>query len=176
MVGSFLFVVTVPTTDVFVTKLDTNGNIVYSTYFGGAGTDNAAAMALGNDGSVYVTGFTNSSDFPVTKGAYASSGASFVFKLNPDGSMAWSTYFTDGNSGPNAIAVGTAGNVYIGGQTSGDLPITAGAYETKFTPSGCEPGSIVACSPSASAFLTKFNAQGSSLVFSTYIFENQRGG
>ena len=176
VVRSFLFVVTVPTTDVFVTKLDTNGNIVYSTYFGGAGTDNAAAMALGNDGSVYVTGFTNSSDFPVTKGAYASSGASFVFKLNPDGSMAWSTYFTDGNSGPDAIAVDTAGSVYIGGQTSGGLPVTPGAYETKFTPTGCQPGNIGPCFINASGFLTKFNAQGSSLVFSTYVFENQQGG
>jgi uncharacterized protein (TIGR03437 family) len=172
--GTYLFVVAPPTTDVFVTKLDTDGNIVYSTYFGGSGSDNAAGMALGNDGSVYITGTTNSADFPVTKGAYATSGAGFVFKLNPDGSLAWSTYFADGNSVPYAIAVDAAGNPYIGGQTSGDLPVTPGAYETKFTPIGCAPGNIGPCFVSASAFLTKFNAQGSSLGFSTYIFQNQQ--
>ena len=172
--GAYLFVVAPPTTDVFVTKLDTDGNIVYSTYFGGSGSDNAVGMALGNDGSVYVTGSTNSTDFPVAKGAYATSGASFVFKLNPDGSLAWSTYFADGNSAPHAIAVDAAGNPYIGGQTSGDLLVTPGAYETKFTPTGCEPGNIGPCFVSASAFLTKFNAQGSSLLFSTYIFQNQQ--
>lgn len=172
--GTYLFVVAPPTTDVFVTKLDTDGNLVYSTYFGGAGSDNAVGMALGNDGSVYVTGTTNSADFPVTKGAYATSGASFVFKLNPDGSRAWSTYFADGLSTPYAIAVDVAGNSYIGGQTSGDLPVTPGAYETQFTPTGCSPGNIGPCFVNASGFLTKFNAQGSSLLFSTYIFGNQQ--
>jgi uncharacterized protein (TIGR03437 family) len=174
VVGSFLFVVGAPTTDVFVTKLDPNGNIVYSTYFGGAGSDNAAAMALANDGSVYVTGSTGSTDFPVTKGAYATSGASFVFKLNPDGSLAWSTYFANGYTAPYAIAVDAAGNPYIGGQTSGSLPVTPGVYETQFSPTNCPPGNIGPCFENASAFLTKFNAQGSLLEFSTYIFENQQ--
>jgi uncharacterized protein (TIGR03437 family) len=172
--GAYLFAVAPPTTDVFVTKLDPNGNIVYSTYFGGSGSDYAAGMALGNDGSVYVTGSTNSTDFPVTKGAYATSGASFVFKLNPDGSLAWSTYFADGESAPYAITVDSTGNPYLGGQTSGDLPVTPGAYETQFTPTGCSPGNIGPCFVNASAFLTKFNAQGSSLVFSTYIFQNRQ--
>lgn len=172
--GSYLFAVAPATTDVFVTKLDPNGNIIYSTYFGGSGSDNAAGMALGSDGSVYITGTTNSADFPVTKGAYATSGASFVFKLNPDGSLAWSTYFADAESAPYAIAVDTAGNPYIGGQTSGNLPITPGAYETQFTPTGCQDGNIGPCFVNASAFLTKFNAQGSALAFSTYIFQNQQ--
>jgi uncharacterized protein (TIGR03437 family) len=170
--GSYLFAEAPPSTDVFVTKLDTNGNIVYSTYFGGSGTDNAVGLALGSDGSVYVTGTTDSADFPVTKGAYASSGTNFVFKLNPDGSKAWSTYFADFASRPYAIAVDAAGSPYIGGQTSGDLPVTPGAYETQFTPSGCPPSNIGPCIFAASAFLTKFNAQGSALVFSTYISQS----
>ncbi|HLK21775.1 MAG TPA: SBBP repeat-containing protein, partial [Bryobacteraceae bacterium] len=117
-VESFLFVAGQPSSDVFVTKLDKNGNIVYSTYFGGSGEDTTVAMALGTDGSVYVTGTTSSPDFPVTGGTYASSGANFVFKLNPDGSKAWSTYFTDNNSKPYAITVDAAGSAYIVGQTS----------------------------------------------------------
>ena len=172
--GLNLFVIAPPSTDVFVTKLDTNGNIVYSTYFGGSGADNAVGMALGSDGSIYVTGTTDSADFPVTKGAYASSGASFLFKLNPDGSTAWSTYFADQLSMPYSIAVDAAGNAYIGGQTSGDLPVTPGAYETKFTPTGCQPGNIGPCFIAASGFLTKFNGRGSTLVFSTYVSQNQQ--
>jgi uncharacterized protein (TIGR03437 family) len=175
-VGSYLFAVAPPTTHVFVAKLDQNGNIVYSTYFGGSGSDSAVAMALGNDGSVYVTGTTNSTDFPVTKGAYATSGASFVFKLNPNGSLAWSTYFADSATTPYAIAVDGMGNSYIGGQTSGGLPVTPGAYQTKFAPTGCQPGNIGPCFIADSGFLTKFNAQGSGLVFSTYISANQQGG
>ena len=172
--GSYLFAVAPPTTDVFVTKLDQNGDIVYSTYFGGSGSDGASAMALGNDGSVYVTGATNSTDFPVTKGAYATSGASFVFKLNPDGSLAWSTYFADVESVPYSIAVDAMGNPHVGGQTSGDLPTSPGAYQTQFAPTTCSPGNVGPCFENASAFLAKFNAQGSALVFSTYISHNQQ--
>jgi len=173
--GSYLFAAAPPTTDVFVTKLDTNGNIVYSTYFGGSGPDNAVGMALGSDGSVYVTGTTTSADFPVTQGAFATSGASFVFKLNPNGSKAWSTYFADDLSRPYSIAVDAAGDSYIGGETSGDLPVTPGAYQTKFRPTGCQPGNIGPCFIAASGFLTEFNPQGSSLMFSTYISQNQKG-
>jgi len=174
--GSYLFAVAPSNTHVFVAKLDQNGNIVYSTYFGGSGTDSAVAMALGNDGSVYVTGATSSTDFPVTKGAYATSGASFVFKLNPDGSLAWSTYFAPADVNPYVIAVDATGDSYIGGMTSGGLPVTPGAYQTKFAPTGCQPGNIGPCFIASSGFLTKFNAQGSGLVFSTYISSNQQGG
>src|SRR5450432_708377 len=55
--------------DVFVTKLDPSGNIVYSTYFGGSGADIATAMAVAPQGGVYVTGTTTSTDFPTTPGA-----------------------------------------------------------------------------------------------------------
>lgn len=174
--GPYLFAVAPPNSHVFVAKLDQNGNIVYSTYFGGSGTDGATAMALGSDGSVYVTGATSSTDFPVTKGAYATSGASFVFKLNPDGSLAWSTYFAPPAVNPYAIAVDAMGNSYVGGQTSGGLPVTPGAYQTKFTPTGCQPGNIGPCFIANSGFLTKFNAQGAGLLFSTYISSNQQGG
>lgn len=184
--GAFVFLVAAPTTDVFVTKLDPDGNIVYSTYFGGSGADSPTALAVGKDGSVYITGSTGSTDFPVTKGAYATSfptsgvigglmqsapGASFVFKLNPDGSVAWSTYFTDALSGPVTIAVDAEGNPYIGGWSSGDLPTTPGVYQTQFqSAGGCGPGNIGPCpTPATSAFLTKFDAQGSGLAFSTYI-------
>jgi uncharacterized protein (TIGR03437 family) len=183
--GAFVFVLSSPTTDVFITKLDPNGNIVYSTYFGGALSDTAVGIAVGNDGSAYVTGTTNSPDFPVTKGAFQTGfppppvdislpGSNFILKLNPDGSLAWSTYFTAWlpnsllpNSTVLAIAVDAGGNPYISGETTGGLPSTPGVYEMNFS-SGVFCGFM--CQPGFSAaFLTKFNAQGSALEFSTYI-------
>ena len=69
--------------NVFVTKLDPSGNIVYSTYFGGSGGDAATAMTVDAEGSVYVTGTTASTDFPTTPGAYSPS----VPPTSPDSRM-----------------------------------------------------------------------------------------
>src|SRR5437763_4725701 len=100
--GRNLFAVSTPTTDVVAIKLDNNGNVVYSTYFGGSGSDQAVALAVGSDGSLYVTGSTNSADLPVTPGAYLSKvplnsrpAVGFVFKLNPSGQLDWATYFPE---------------------------------------------------------------------------------
>ncbi|HXM41994.1 MAG TPA: SBBP repeat-containing protein [Bryobacteraceae bacterium] len=174
--GASVFAVPMQTTDVFVAKLDTNGNIVYTTYFGGSGNDAASAIAVGQDGSVYVTGSTNSTDFPVTPGSYTGGGqASYVFKLKPDGSLAWSTFFADGHTTVSALAVDEGGEPYLAGSTSGYLPTTPGAYQTTFQQPPQVPCSFptsIWCPlpfPITSAFLTKFNAGGSGLVFSTYI-------
>jgi uncharacterized protein (TIGR03437 family) len=176
VVGASVFAVPMQTTDVFVAKLDPNGNIVYATYFGGSAYDTAAAIAVGQDGSVYVTGYTNSLDFPVTPGSYTGGGqASYVFKLKPDGSLAWSTFFADAETTVSALAVDGEGDPYLAGSTSGDLPTTTGAYQTTYQspqPPGCSPGAIFCPFPPPtpmSAFLTKFNASGSGLVFSTYV-------
>jgi uncharacterized protein (TIGR03437 family) len=172
---SSLFAVSVPATDVFIAKLDPDGNTLYSTYFGGSGVDTAVGMAVGSDGSVYVAGQTNSTDFPVSAGVYAGTlpaagSSNFVFKLNADGSVAWSTYFADGNSAVGAIGLDTSGNPYIAGRTTGGLPTTPGAYQTRFTaPNPCGPGNIGPCFPPTEAFLAKFNAKGSALMFSTYL-------
>ncbi|MDQ6663722.1 MAG: SBBP repeat-containing protein, partial [Acidobacteriota bacterium] len=168
--GSQLFVATAPSTDLFVAKLDALGTIVYSTYFGGSGADTAAGLAAGADGSVYVTGSTTSFDFPVTDGVYLSNPSpmpsptasrSFVFKLNPDGSLAWSTYFADSRTTPLAIAVDQTGSPYVTGSTYGGLPVTDDAYQKTFTPispcGGIGPGP---CPPTpTSAFLTKFQPE-----------------
>lgn len=174
--GTTVFEVVTPTNDAFVWKLDANGNTVYATYFGGSSDDSATAMALGADGSVYVTGTTRSVDFPITAGVYASKMpgypntlASFVFRLNPDGSLGWSTYFSDFQSAAKAIAVDSAGNPYVGGNSSGGLPTTPGAYQTQFKQTYLCTG-LIGCFPGpTSAFVTKLNAQGSGLFYSTYV-------
>jgi len=174
--GASVFAVPAPTNDVFVAKVDPNGNFVYTTYFGGGGNDTAAAIAVGKDGSAYITGATNSADFPITPGSYTGGGtASYVFKLNPNGSLAWSTFFADSATTVSALAVDGEGDAYLAGSTGGNLPTTAGAYQTTYQPPPpptCPLGSIFCGLPPPtpnSAFLTEFNAGGSGLVFSTYI-------
>jgi uncharacterized protein (TIGR03437 family) len=178
--GANIFVLPAPTTDVFVAKLDANGNTVYATYFGGSANDTAVAMAVGKDGSVYVTGNTDSMDFPVTGGSYnpvfpavacCPHGGSYLFKLKPDGSLAWSTFFTTSATTVAALAVDDEGSAYLTGNSLFGLPVTAGAYQTTFPPlPSCAEGyALVPICPETGAFLTKFNAGGSGLVFSTYI-------
>lgn len=176
--GGNLFEISMSTTDVFVVKLDNSGNVVYSTYFGGSGSDEATALAVGADGSLYVTGSTTSADFPTTAGVYLATSSSttktpgFVLKLNPDGSRDWATYFTEGIVG--SIAVDSAGNVYIGGSTGGGLPTTPGAYQTNFQQSVGSNGFFSVIGP-LSAFVTKFNARGTALIYSTYVpTDNQK--
>jgi len=161
--GSNLFALATPSNDVFVVKLDPNGNVVYSTYFGGSGDDSATGMAVGADGSVYVTGGTNSADFPTTAGAYLPTRPPstfpeiepFLFKLNPDGSLGWSTYFSDYSRSANAIAVDSGGNPYVATAVEGQC--------VEVWPIGCFPGP-----PSIS--VTKFNAKGTGLVYSTQAY------
>jgi uncharacterized protein (TIGR03437 family) len=172
--GTHLFVGVQASSDVFVAKFDAQGNPIYATYFGGTGTDEAMGMAVDAGGSVYVTGITTSADFPVSPGAYAKSGGNFVFKLNADGSLGYSTYFSSAASTPNAIAVDSGGRAYIAGISFGGLPVTAGAYQT--TLAGSNPCCTINLGPGpppvTNAFLTEFDAAGASLVFSTY-FGNQ---
>jgi len=130
--------------DVFVTKLNATGSaLVYSTYIGGGkGKDNSgtrsggASIALDSSGDAEVTGWTNSTVFPTKNALQTTNGGdydAFVTVLNPSGSgLLFSSYF--GGSGHDAgfgIALDSAGNAYVGGQTgSANFPTTAGAYQT----------------------------------------------
>jgi uncharacterized protein (TIGR03437 family) len=171
--GPNLFAISIPTTDVFAMKLDNDGNVVYSTYFGGSGSDQAVALAVGSDGSLYITGSTNSADLPVTAGAYQSKlplssrpASGFVCKLNPSGLLGWATYFTENSI--TSTAVDSAGNPFIAGSTSGGLPTTPGAYQTNFQQTISSNGFFSVPGPT-SAFVTKFNEQGTGLIYSTYV-------
>ena len=173
--GAGVFEGVAASTDAFVVKYDSTGNIVYSTYFGGSGQDEARGMALDPNGAVYVMGVTYSVDFPVTPGTYSNSGKCFLFKLNPDGSLAYSTRFSIGTAGlPNAIAVDSAGHAYVAGTTEGGLTVTPGAYQ--ITLQGTEPPPTFFLGPPlfpvTNGFLMRFDAAGAALVFSTY-FGNQ---
>ena len=154
--------------DVFVTRLNSTGSgFIYSTYLGGSGDETAYGIAIDGSRNVYVTGYTNSSDFPTTAGAYNTShnGAEdvFVAKLNSTGTnLIYSTYI-GGIADPFGDDIGTKivvdenGYAYITGVTEcPTFPTTSGAFDTSFNGPG-------------DAFVTKLNASGTNLVYSTFL-------
>lgn len=163
--------------DVFVTKLNPDGSaLVYSTYLGGRidervdGDDRSDGIAIDTAGHAYITGFTVSSDFPTTLGAsqttHHGGGDAFVTKLNPTGtSLVYSTYLGGaGHDQALGIAVDAAGNAYVAGLTlSNDFPTTPGVLQPAF-------------GGGSDAFVTKLNADGSALVYSTYLGGRREGG
>ena len=171
----------------FLTKFNATGTaLLYSTYIGGSGItdyDSGQAIAVDTSGNAYITGYTTSLDFPVTANAFqtinsGNSGA-FVTKLNPSGSaLLYSTYLGaestpcltvngslagDAYFGASAsgIAVDGSGNAYVTGDAYANFPVTTGAFQTVTNASqtGCIPN----------AFITKLNATGSALIYSTYL-------
>jgi hypothetical protein len=120
-------------------------------------------MALDSDGNVYVTGITESPDFPTTSGAFQTaylgpSFVGFVTKLNgATGAIIYSTYLGGSQAQPNDIAVDASGNAYVVGETAGaDFPTTEGAWDRDLQ-SNCK------------AFVTKLNPTGTALVYSTFL-------
>lgn len=105
-------------TDAFIAKLDASGALVWATRFGGYGYDEANALAVGTDGSIYVGGFTSSADFPVVNAYLASGSTGFVTKIDPSGALVYSTYYGPvGGAIVYAIAVDTSGGATFAGET-----------------------------------------------------------
>ena len=162
----------------FVTELNPSGTgLVYSTFLGGSSPQQAYAMTLDSAGDAYVVGFTESADFPATPGAFQTSiaapEAAFVSKLNAKGSaLLYSTYLGGSGTGTNpcsacaaGIAVDRVGEAYVSGLTwETNFPVTAGAFQATYAGGFHD------------AFLTKLNAAGSALVFSTYLGGNSDDG
>lgn len=154
--------------DAFVTKLNATGTaLIYSTYFGGSGQDLGIAIAVDSLGNAYVTGYTKSSDFPTTPGAFQTTlrGATnaFITKLNASATaLIYSTYLGGSNmDSANGIAIDSSGNAYVVGyDQSTDFPTTPGAFQTAFG------GGF------ADASVTKLNASGTALIYSTYLGGN----
>jgi hypothetical protein len=153
-------------TDAFVTVLDSTGALAYSTYLGGSGLDVATAIAVDGNGNAFVTGYTQSTDFPTTSGAVqkASAGGddAFVTQFSSAGSVVYSTYL-GGRALDIArgIAVDAAGNAYLAGYTqSPDFPTTNGALQTVFG------------GGNADAFVALLDPTGATLSYSTYLGGN----
>ncbi len=136
--------------------------LVYSTYLGGSSNDYGSGIAVDSAGNAYVTGQTNSTNFPVTPGALQTTGDAydaFVAKINPEGSaLVYSTYLGGSDASWGAgIAVDNSGDAYIIGSTnSTDFP-TMNALQPTF---GGGP---------SDAFVAKINPSGSALLYSSYL-------
>src|SRR4051812_19991134 len=140
----------------FVSKVNPTGTaLLYSTYLGGSGCDSGLGIVVDSSGRAYVTGWTQSSDFPVTADAFqpASHGnadfpyEAFFARLNSTGSaLTYSTFLGGANNDQgNAIALGIGPSAYVGGAAcSDDFPTTAGAYQ-RTQRGGCD------------GFVSKFN-------------------
>lgn len=156
--------------DAFVTEFSAAGNsLVYSTYLGGSAFQEANAIAVDSSGSAYVTGITNSTDFPLVNPYQATNLASvnsttetgFVAKFGPAGTVLDYSTYLGGSSAtvPRAIAIDKNGEAYIAGLTeSTDFPVV-NPYQSQLP-------------DSTAAFVTKFNATGSALDYSTYLGGN----
>ncbi|MFM2289684.1 MAG: hypothetical protein RL684_2827, partial [Pseudomonadota bacterium] len=191
---------------VFVSKIAPNGaSLVYSTYIGGTFDDYGNAIAVDSAGSAYVTGYTNSGDFPVTSGAYQTIcaptrngltgledqncdtpagvssgnqwGNAFVAKLNATGSaLVYSTFLGTHDTVGEAIAVDGSGRAYVAGNSPNNgctqnpgyfcFPTTSGALLADTRGLGFSD---------TSAFLTVFNAAGTSLAYSTLYADKNQG-
>lgn len=170
------------TSGVFVAKLNAEGTaLIYGTVLGTSHFESGLGIAVDAQGCAYVTGRVATTTFPTTPGAFQPVKANAVFgfsydafvaKLNPEGSaFLYSTYLggTGGGFGANNveggedIAVDATGNAYVVGLTeSPDFPTTPGAFDTSFAghPSGSTFGDM---------FVAKLNADGSRLIYSTYL-------
>jgi hypothetical protein len=146
--------------DAFVTKFDPTGTtLIYSTYLGGHQADNGQAVAVDSSGNAYVTGFTSSGNFPVMNAIQASRKGNqnvFLSELDPTGKLILSTYY--GGSGQDeayGIALDSSGIYVVGNTTSTDYP-TVNPFQATLAQVD-------------DAFVTKFAAGGSSVVYSTYL-------
>ena len=178
-----------PCADAFVAALDPAGSaLAYSTYLGGAGDDQARAIAVDAGGNAYVTGKTASSDFPTRGGCNPILGGplqqcfdplqdqrkgasdAFVTKVRPSGALAWSTYLgggvevSDGEAG-NAIAVRTL--TRRDGSTDTEAYVAGETTAADFPVANAFQN--VHAGGSNDAFVARLSSAGSALIYSTFL-------
>ncbi len=151
-------------TDAFITKIDSTGSaLVYSTYLGGTTDDSVNSIAIDSAGNAFITGNTDSIDFPVLGAVQATKGGlidAFVSEINPTGTaLVYSTYLGGtGDDTANGIAIDSTGNAYITGNAkSVDFPLVTPIQ------------SLLADTTWGDVFITKIASGGASISYSTYL-------
>jgi gliding motility-associated-like protein len=146
--------------DAFLLKFNTEGNRIWSTYYGGERRDLGTSCATDANGNIYLTGYTTSGNNITTEGAHnmfhRSAFDAFLVKFNPEGERIWGTYYGGWlNDMPSNCVIDLNGNIIIAGSTVSDTMIaTKGAHQENF-------GGYL------DAFLAKFNPSGE-LLWGTY--------
>jgi hypothetical protein len=161
--GSFDTVYNGKSSDAFLSKFSQDGSsLIYSTFIGGQKQDEALGLAVDDTGRAIVTGYTRSSNFPVTSGSYdeVNNGASDVFllRLNTAGSDLEYACFIGGfgEEAGRDVVVDTSGNAYVTGKTTSSNFPTTSAYDTSYNQGG-------------DCFVLKMNADGTALEYSTFL-------
>lgn len=158
-----------PKSDAFVAKINSDGTeLVYSTYIGGDQDDEGTGIAVNSNGEAYITGATDSTNFPTVNPVQANLDGlddAYILALNAAGNdLVYSTFL--GGSGVDdaeAIALDTSGNAYVTGMTTSHNFPTKDAYDDSF-------------SGISDAFITKINSGGTEWVYSTYLGGSQIDG
>jgi len=170
-----------PCHDAFVAKLDSSGGaLVYSTYLGGSHNEEAVGLAVDSRGRAYVTGNTDSTDFPTRNALQPRAGTRdcptdlpcptdvFLTKLSADGrSLGYSTYLGGLRSDTSGgVAVDRAGAAYLTGTTRSSNFPTRRALQRAVSKRACGPPPFVAC---PDLFVAKVRPSGRSLAYGTYL-------
>ena len=148
--------------DAFVTKFNPTGDaLVHSTYLGGSEYDNLIDFDLDVDNNAYLTGETQSADFPtfLSFQGFGGQADAYITKLSPTGDGLVYSSFLGGSEIDQGLglALDSAGNAYLAGQTSSnDFPVTVDAYDSSYNGNG-------------DAFIAKIGSTGTILAYATYI-------
>jgi len=153
--------------DAFVTKIDPEGQaLIYSTYLGGSDHDLSYDIAVDSEGAAYVTGYTESKDFPTNKAFRKNNQGStdaFITKIDPEGKkLVFSTYL-----GGSASDVGVGIDI----DSEGAVYIVGGTYSSNFPTKNPIYGSYAG---NKDVFITKINPKGKPLIYSTYLGGSKR--
>ena len=155
--------------------------LIYSTYLGGTGNETGTSIAVDGAGNAYAAGYTNSMNFPVSSGAYQTTYSTqcglgnpdaYITKFDTTGAQVYSTYL--GGSATDiiyGIAVNSTGEAYVTGNTG------SGSNPSQPPPSICPPAflefpqmnAFQSYGGNSDAFVTKLNAAGNLLVFSSFL-------
>lgn len=170
--------------DAFVVKLNATGSaLTYATFLGGGDNDVGLDLAVDGNGAAYLTGWTQSSNFPTTPGAFdRTCGVDgncnyrhrdvFVAKLNPMGSALTYATFLGGGESETGLGIAVDGNeaAYVTGWTqASDFPTTPGAFDTSYGGGTCGSYTNPPRYPCYDAFVAKLNATGSALTYATFL-------